>query len=76
MSMTFEVGSLWSLGPDQTRPETSASASPSPVTGPVQSRAQLTMAGQPAASEVTRRNVVRQDPRGAMDNMYSQHRNW
>ena len=54
----------------------SASASPSPVTGPVQSRAQLTMAGQPAASDVTRRNVVRQDPRGAMDNMYSQHRNW
>jgi len=52
------------------------SASPSPVTGPVQSRAQLTMAGQPPASEVTRRNVVRQDPRGAMDNMYSQHRNW
>ena len=46
------------------------------------SRPQLSVTGPAAgfqalpSSDVTRRNTSRQDPRAAMDNMYSQHRNW
>jgi len=50
---------------------------PSAVAGPPQSgRPQLTVVGAPAVSRRRVGTEDRQDPRAAMDNMYSQDRNW